>query len=323
MFRDVQVGARGLSSSTLAHFVRCFGAVALTLAGCGHFQATAPVALGGNSANPGLFTWERYRLLTSPPDRERKLGELLDSWNAGNDWHKEHVLGTLCDAELADSAVLNVLAQHVRKNPQLILEFARIRDVVECRVLSQSHQPLDETSRELMNDSEYLRALETHRKRNPNFDNDLDAPLYSRGQRVKKDSPWPVELMYQSWFVLPERTTSLQIVALIDVAIHFNRSDLILETDVDGPKHNLNEQWDYARTWMRDNARYFVFDHATCTFSLDEFAKQRAQPVDCRQQSSWPASGMGSNTESRTAAEPASVPLTLEKAPKSPGMASR
>ena len=134
--------------------MRCFGAVALTLAGCGHFQATAPVALGGDSANPGLYTWERYRLLTSPPDRERKLGELLDSWNAGNDWHKEHVLGTLCDAELADSAVLNVLAQHVRKNPQLILELAGIRDVVECRDLSQSAQPLDETSRELMNDSE-------------------------------------------------------------------------------------------------------------------------------------------------------------------------
>ena len=64
-----------------------------------------------------------------------------------------------------------------------------------------------------------------------------------------------MELMYQSWFVLPERTTSLQIVALIDVAIHFNRPDLILETDVDGPKHNLNEQWDYARTWMRTTTR--------------------------------------------------------------------
>ena len=115
------------------------------------FSGDRAVALGGNSANPGLCTWERYRLLTSPPDRERKLGELLDSWNAGNDWHKERVLGTLCDAELADSAALNVLAQHVRKNPQLILEFARIRDVVECRDLSQSHQPLDETSRELMN----------------------------------------------------------------------------------------------------------------------------------------------------------------------------
>ena len=72
--------------------------------------------------------------------------------------------------------------------------------------------------------------------------------------------------------------------ALIGVAICFNRPELVLNTTMGD---NLDEQWDYVRTWMRDNARYFYLDQETCTYQIDERARQQAQPVDWHANRLW------------------------------------
>jgi len=262
---------------------------ALSVVGCSRVQTSSFETLLDQPPENGP-RWERYRRLTSPPNRRSKLEALLRSWEDGDEVHRELILTTLCDAELADSSVLEALKQHIRKNPNSISEFARIRAAMYRRALAETRpvrrEPGQEVHTNKLYDTEFRASLDRHRRLNPRFDTDLDAPHYFFGQRVKKDSLWAVELMYQSWFVIPDRTTSSKVCALMDVAIAFNRPELILATNVGGPEGNLDEQWDYARTWMRDNARYFYFDRGTFTYHIDDVAKQQAKSVDWQRQSS-------------------------------------
>ena len=155
----------------------------------------------------------------------------LAGWGRRNDQYDERVLEVISHPEYMDAVGLEALKSRLREDPSLI---------VQQYAWYQTRL--------------YLKSLERNANTTLGSDIDYSHEDYSHeilGRPMKQDSPWVMELAYQTYFVVPYPSETAKIVALIDVAAVFNRPELILSLTMD----NLDEQWAKEKAWLRDNAR--------------------------------------------------------------------
>ena len=204
-----------------------------------------------------------YLKLMAPPQRKEKMHALLAGWGRRGARYDEVVVEVIGRADYMDGILLDALQARLREDPTLLAQYAlRQYDHTPCYDDVASRGDLDRDF--------------------PVIDLDNGHKLTELGYPIKKDSPWIMELVYQSNFVVRRDPESIgaKICAIVDIAATFDRPDVLLNLTMD----NLDEQWAKERAWMRANARYAHLANDEGIYKIDEEAAQSGQPVATERQ---------------------------------------